>query len=305
MTADRIDPRGGDAEDVEDHAASRDAPPTAAETLFETASAAERDSLQVELDGYSGPLDLLLDLARRKKIDLKPMSMLALAEQYLIFFERARAARLDMAADYLVMAAWLAYLKSRQLLPEPPSDDEPSGEDMAAYLAFQLERLQALQGAIEELFARPRLGETFFPRGEPEKRVVSTKIEWTATQHELLLAYARQRMKASFTPLHLDRRAVVAIDQALARLRAALGPTPGWERLAAYLPEEWREEASVRSALASTFAAALELAKHGQIELRQDAAFAPIYISRRADAPSQETIVRPAPIDAEDEEITR
>lgn len=254
-------------------------------SLFETASASEREKLQLKLGGYDGPLDLLLDLARRQKVDIREISMLALAEQYLAFLREARRLRLDIAADYLVMAAWLAFLKSRLLLPKPPDDDAPSGEEMAAYLAFQLERLAGLRRAAEDLFALPQLGQAFFARGEPERRRVTTRVEWTATQHELLMAYARQRTKKEFKPLHLERRSVIAIDRALLRLRRALGATPGWSQLAAYLPDEWRDDAHLRSAVASTFAAALELAKHGQIAIRQDGAFAPIYIAARDDAP--------------------
>lgn len=249
--------------------------------LFDAAGRSEREKLELKLGTYDGPLDMLLDLARAQKVDLSQISMLELAEQYLIFLREARRLRLDVAAEYLVMAAWLAFMKSRMLLPAPPEDDEPTGEEMAAYLAFQLERLAAMRRVSDDLFARPRLGETFFARGEVERRVVTTRVEWTATQHELLMAYARQRTRKHFTPLHFERRAVVAIDQALLRLRQALDSSIGWDELAAYLPEEWREDAHLRSAVASTFAAMLELAKHGKADIRQDEPFGPIFVAPR------------------------
>ena len=250
--------------------------------LFKAATESTRDALELQLGSYDGPLDLLLDLARKQKVDLKEISMLALAEQFLAFLHAARRARLDIAAEYLVMAAWLAYLKSRLLLPKAPDDDQPTGEEMSAYLAFQLERLAGMRRAAEDLFARGKLGEAFFERGEPERRVVSTRIAWTATQHDLLMAYARQRTKENFKPLHLERRSVVAVDQALLRLRRALGSTPDWHSLLAFLPEEWRDEKHLRSAVASTFAAALELAKHGQVTLKQEGgAFSTIMIASK------------------------
>lgn len=252
------------------------------ETLFQRAADAE--TLNLALGSYEGPLDMLLDLARSQKVDLREISVLALAEQYLAFISAAKQLRLDLAAEYLVMAAWLAYLKSRLLLPKPPEDDEPSGEEMAAYLAFQLERLEGMRKAAEALFALPRLGTDFYARGEPERRIVSTRVEYVATQHELLLAYARQKTKENFKPLHLERRAVIAIDEALLRLRRAIGHVPDWERLAEFLPAEWRDDAHARSAIASTFAAALELAKHGQVLIRQDDAFGPIFLRMREDS---------------------
>lgn len=257
-----------------------------AETLFESASEEDGEKLVLALGAYEGPLDLLLDLARTQKVDLREISVLELAEQYLVFIAEAKRLRLDLAAEYLVMAAWLAYLKSRLLLPKPPEDDQPSGEELAAHLAFQLERLQAMRRVAQELLSLPQLGRAFFGRGEPERRKVTTRVEWTATQHELLLAYARRRTKENFQPLHLERRAVVAIDEALVRLRRILGDTVDWVLLETFLPEEWRDETHARSAMASTFAATLELAKHGQVWLRQDEMFAPIYVSRRE--PDQE-----------------
>lgn len=265
------------------------APDKPDDSLFAKASQAETERLILNLGSYEGPLDMLLDLARTQKVDLREISVLALAEQYLNFIEAAKLLRLDLAADYLVMAAWLAYLKSRLLLPKPPEDDGPSGEEMAAHLAFQLERLQGMRRAAEQLFARAQLGRDFFQRGEPERRIVSTRVEWTATTLDLLRAYARQKTKENFQPLHLERRAVVAIDEALLRLRRVIGDAVDWAALESFLPREWRDEDFARSAVASTFAASLELAKHGQIRLKQEEAFAPIYILRRNDEESQDT----------------
>lgn len=268
----------------------------AEETLFESASAAESETLVLALGAYEGPLDLLLDLARSQKVDLREISVLELAEQYLAFIATARKLRLDVAAEYLVMAAWLAYLKSRLLLPKPPDDDQPTGDELAEHLAFQLERLQAMRHAAQELLTLPQLGRNFFGRGDPERRTVSTRVEWAATLHELLLAYARQRTRENFQPLHLDRRAVVAIDEALLRLRRVLGDTVDWALLESFLPDEWRDDSHFRSALASTFAASLELAKHGRVLLRQDGAFGPIHLIPRdlvedaADAEPQEAM---------------
>ncbi|MEM9723894.1 MAG: ScpA family protein [Pseudomonadota bacterium] len=263
---------------------AEDAGAVPAETLFENASAVETERLVLALGGYEGPLDMLLDLARTQKVDLRQISILALAEQYLAFIAEAKRLRLELAADYLVMAAWLAYLKSRLLLPKPPEDDEPTGEEMAAHLAFQLERLQAMRDAAEALFALPRLGRDHHARGEPERRKISTRVEWTASQVDLFRAFVRQSTKKSFQPLHYERRSVVAIDEALLRLRRVLSGGPDWETLQSYLPPEWLDDEYARSAIASTFAAALELAKHGQVLLRQEEAFAPLYIQRREDA---------------------
>ncbi len=249
------------------------------------AAAAEReDPLVLNLDGYEGPLHALLDLARLQKVDLRKISVLQLAEQYLQFIREARRLRLDIAADYLVMAAYIAYMKSRLLLPKiVEEDDEPSGEEMAAYLAFQLQRLEAVRGVADEIFARSQLDRDFFARGEPEKRRITTRVEWVATQHDLLMAYSRQASKKSFQPLHLDRRSVVAIDEALVRLRKALGVQMDWRELYSYLAPEWRDEEHARSAVASTFAATLELAKLGRLFLRQDEQFGPLMVMPRAE----------------------
>ena len=266
-----------------------------ADTLFESATDHGGEQLLLNLGAFEGPIDVLLELARSQKVDLKEISVLALAEQYLVFIAEARRLRLDLAADYLVMAAWLAFLKSRLLLPKPPDEEGPSGEEMAAHLAFQLERLQAMRQAAEKLFDRDQLGRDFFGRGEPEKRRVSTRVEWSASLLELLRGYARMNTRGNFRPLHLDRPPVVPVDEALARVRALIGDVEDWAALESFLPREWRDSSMARSAVASTFAATLELAKHGQLRVRQAGLFEPIYIVRRTDGEDDEEAVEAPP----------
>lgn len=254
----------------------RDPPaPAAADT-------GDGEMLVVNLDVFEGPLDLLLTLARTQKVDLAKISVLRLAEQYLAFIAEARRLRLELAADYLVMAAWLAWLKSRLLLPPPHDDDEPSGEELAARLAFQLERLEAMRRAAAELMARPQLGRDVFPRGRAEAIVVQRELRWTATLAELLGAYARVRARDEFRPLPLERPAVMTMEMALERLERQLGVRLDWLDLAAFLPAEWRGAPERRrSALAGFFAASLELARQGRVELRQEEPFAPLMLRRR------------------------
>lgn len=247
-------------------------------------TAAPEDRLTVDLDGYEGPLDMLLDLARRQKVDLRRISVLALADQYIVFIEGAKAHRIDLAASYLVMAAWLVYLKSRLLLPQPEGDpDTPSGEELAARLAHRLARLDAMRRMGEGLMARDRLGRDRFVRGAPEAVTVEQQIRWQATLADLLGAYARVAAREEYRPLHLDaeRPMTVAIEDALAWMREMLGDVPRWAELSAFLPERWivRPE-TVRSAVASSFVAALELARDGALELRQERPFAPLYLRR-------------------------
>ncbi len=253
-------------------------------TPFEARSAAE--ALIVDVDGFEGPLDLLLTLSRTQKVDLRRISILALAEQYLVFVDSARAQRIELAADYLVMAAWLAYLKSRLLLPPDPAAEGPSADEMAAHLAFQLERLEAMRAAAAKLMARDRLGQQIFARGAPEARTTDRRTEFTATLADLLRAYGRLRTKEAFRPLALDRSEIFAMEAALDRLRPLLGATPDWAELSRFLPPDWQgDPARRRSALAATFAAALELVKSGEAELDQDTTFAPLKLRRRPAAP--------------------
>lgn len=255
---------------------------SAAERL-PTADRLEAEALIVDVDGFEGPLDLLLTLSRTQKVDLRKISVLQLAEQYLQFVRRAAALRLELAADYLVMAAWLAFLKSRLLLPPEPGETGPSAEDLAAHLAFQLERLAAMREAAARLMARDQLGRDFFARGLPEDVTQTRDITYEATLLDLMRAYARIRTKDEFRPYAFDRQDVYTMEQALERMRGLLGYAGEWADLTSFLPEGWdATPARRRSATASHFAAILELAKRGQITLKQGETFAPIMI-RKAD----------------------
>ncbi|MDE3122938.1 MAG: segregation/condensation protein A [Paracoccaceae bacterium] len=243
------------------------------------------EALIVDVEGFEGPLDLLLTLSRTQKVDLRRISVLQLAEQYLVFVDRAKALRIELAADYLVMAAWLAYLKSRLLLPPEPGEDGPSAEDLAAHLAFQLERLQAMREAAARLMARDQKGRDFFARGLPEDVTRIRKVVWTASLLDLMQAYARIRTRDDFRPFVMDRHDVFTMEQALDRMRGLIGYAGDWTDLVSYLPEGWElDPRRRRSATAAHFAASLELAKRGQIELRQTETFAPIQIRRKPDA---------------------
>jgi segregation and condensation protein A len=245
---------------------------------------AAEEALVVDVGGFEGPLDLLLTLAQSQKVDLRRVSILALAEQYLAFVSEARRLRIELAADYLVMAAWLAFLKSRLLLPQPKGDAGPSGEELAARLAERLARLEAVRRAAALLMARDRLGSDVFARGMPETAPAAAPGGWTATLADLLRAYAAIRSRGAYAPLHLKRPAILTLEEAFARLSAALGGAVDWADLAAFLPADWRESPERRrTAAASTFVAALELAKRGAVELRQSAPFAPLYLRARVD----------------------
>ncbi|HPD90853.1 MAG: segregation/condensation protein A [Rhodobacter sp.] len=242
----------------------------------------EDEALIVDVDGFEGPLDLLLTLSRRQKVDLRRISVLQLSEQYLRFVEAARALRIELAADYLVMAAWLAFLKSRLLLPPDPGEEGPSAEDLAAHLAFQLERLEAMREAAGRLMGRDRLGREFFARGAPETQAIEKRTQHTASLLDLIQAYARIRTKDEFRPYAFDRTDIYPLETALERLRGMIGHAVDWSDLAGFLPPGWRAAgARRRSALASTFAASLELAKQGQLDLRQSETFAPIRLRLR------------------------
>lgn len=241
------------------------------------------EALIVDVDGYEGPLDLLLTLSRTQKVDLRQISVLALAEQYLAFIHKARDLRLELAADYLVMAAWLAFLKSRLLLPPDPSEEGPSGEELAAHLAFQLERLAAMRDAAAKLMARDQLGRDFFARGITEDVTRTRRVTYTATLLDLMQGYARIRTKDEFRPFVLDRESTYTMEEALGRMRKLIGFAGEWSDILSYLPEGWEAEPKKRrSATAATFAASLELVKEGRLEIRQSDTFAPIQIKRRA-----------------------
>ena len=241
------------------------------------------EALVVDVGSFEGPLDLLLSLARTQKVDLLQISMVALAEQYLAFVDKAKQLRLELAADYLVMAAWLAFLKSRLLLPPDPTEDGPSGEELAAHLAFQLERLEAMRNAAANLMARDQKGRDFFVRGVPEDFERVRKVRYTATLLDLMQGYARTRTKDEFRPFVMDREHVDTMERALERMRPLIGFAREWTDLVMYMPDGWQGDAMrTRSATAATFAASLELVKEGNIELRQGETFAPIQIRRKA-----------------------
>jgi segregation and condensation protein A len=249
----------------------------------------DEERLVVDLEGYEGPIDVLLALAREQKVDITRISILALAEQYIAFIAQARKVRLEIAADYLVMAAWLAYLKSRLLLPTPSEDKaEPTAADMAAALAFQLQRLQAMQDAGARLMARPQLGKDVFLRGAPEGlRVVSTTV-YTATLYELLKAYGEHRGRKQNSMLRIIPTELYSMEAALERLSTILGRMPDWTTLQSFIPQELRGGIVARSALAAMFSASLELVRSGKLQLRQDRSFGQIFIRKAPDNPVTE-----------------
>ncbi len=267
-----------------------DAPPEDPTPVLEPAEAAfeaegarseQEADFRVDVDGYEGPLDLLLELARRQKVDLSRISVLALAEQYLEFIEAARRIRLELAADYLVMAAWLAYLKSRLLLPAPPKTQEPDAKDLAANLARRLSRLQAIRVAAERLMNRPRLGRDLFTRGAPEGLDIVNAPIFRASLFDLLSAYARQRQKQALSHVSLKHRQVWSLAEAREALERIIGMAVEWTALDDYLIDWVATPAQARTARASTFSASLEMVKEGLIDLRQDRAFAPLLLRRR------------------------
>lgn len=238
-------------------------------------------ALVVDVDGFEGPLDLLLHLARNQKVDLARISVLALAEQYLAFIDRARAVRLELAADYLVMAAWLAYLKSRLLLPKQASGDGESGEEMAAVLHFRLKRLEAMRDAAARLVNRNRLGRDVFARGMPELVVVETRNQYTASLYDLLTAYAIQRQRQAISNVRIAKRGVWSLKEARDILTRLVGASKDWTALDRFLVEYLAGPEERATAIASSFAATLELVREGMIEMRQEGAFSPLYLRGR------------------------
>jgi segregation and condensation protein A len=244
------------------------------------------EALIVNLDGFEGPLDLLLALARTQKVDLAKISVLALAEQYLTFVNQALKARLELAADYLVMAAWLAFLKSKLLLPrEEGQENQPTGDELAARLAFRLMRLEAMRTAAGKLVTRKRLGRDVFTRGNPEGvRTIRTR-KYTAMIFDLLKAYADQRKKTVKRVHVVPRRTVWSIKEARERLEGLLGEGVGdWVQLDLFLQRYGAMPDIARTARASSFGATLEMARDGTVELSQAEPFAPIYMRRRGHA---------------------
>ena len=248
------------------------------ETDFDAERADGDPAFTVDLDGFEGPLDLLLELARRQKVDLSRISVLALAEQYLIFVEQARKVRLELAADYLVMAAWLAYLKSRLLLPDPPKADEPGAAELADALARRLKHLESIRRAAEGLLNRPRLGRDFFQRGTTEEAAVAPRPRFQATLFDLLSAYARQAQKHARARVQMKPRVVWSLAQAREALGRLVGAASEWTDMDLWLIAYCADPKMQRSARASSFSASLELVREGKIELRQDRAFAPIWL---------------------------
>lgn len=252
---------------------------------FETGRPADvaegEPALVVDVEGYEGPLDLLLMLARQQKVDLAKISILALADQYLSFIEAARKIRLELAADYLVMAAWLAFLKSRLLLPEPPSVEGPSAEEMATALANQLRRLEAIREAANRLLNRPQFQRDIFPRGNPESIAEIKHPKFTATLYDLLSAYATQRQSRVLTSVHLAKRTVWSLAEARASLERLVGFAEDWSCLDEYLMKYVADPTQKATVFASSFAAALELVREGEMEINQKQAFAPIYFRKR------------------------
>ena len=245
---------------------------------FEADSVTDDDRLLIELDGFEGPLDLLLSLAREKKIDIGQVSIAALATQYIDYINDLKKHRLEIAADYLVMAAWLAYLKSKLLLPKEETDEELSGEEMAAHLAFRLQRLEAMREAGKSLVNRNRLGRDFFSRGDPEPVIVDRKKDYSATLYDLLSAYATQRQRASVSHVTIAKREVWSLSDAREILDRMIGEFGDWTDLTSFLLPYIPQPEMRNTIVASSFAATLELVREGKLSMRQDGAFEPIYL---------------------------
>jgi segregation and condensation protein A len=257
-----------------------------------SAIVADDQALLVQVDGFEGPLDLLLTLARNQKVDIAKISILKLAEQYLEFIESAKKLNLELAADYLVMAAWLAYLKSRLILPqEKASDGEPSADEMATRLRWRLQRLDAMRAASTRLMGRERLDRDVFGRGDPEPVNVIKLRTYKDTLYDLLTSYATERVRKLGGQVYRPVQPIVLqIEEARERLERMLGRISDWSALTRLLPLEWQGEGRRRSAMASTLLACLEMARDGKVELQQMAPFAEIFVRdahRATDVPSE------------------
>lgn len=242
------------------------------------------DQLLLNIDGYEGPIDVLLDLARAQKVDIAKISILQLVRQYLEFIDRAKARNLELAAEYLVMAAWLAYLKSRLFLPAEENAEEPSAAEMAEALQYQLRRLEAMQSAAEKLLEQPRLGQEIFARGMPEGLESRTATLWDVSLYDLLKAYGDIERRKKSESYDLPVFKLMSMDAAMTRLSRMLGSLPKkgagtvWATLHSFVPEGIQDRLYGRSALASTFTAGLEMVKQGKLEIRQDGLFRPVYV---------------------------
>lgn len=257
---------------------------TQPQPIFEADDAAAgggASQMVLDLEGFEGPIDVLLTLAREQKVDITRISILQLADQYLTFITAARRVRLELAADYLVMAAWLAYLKSRLLLPAANDGEGPTGEQMAEALAFQLRRLEAMQDVGARLMARPLVGREVFYRGAPEGIEIVTSNEFTAELYDLLQAYGALRARGEGGTLHISPSELYSIEDAFERLGRLLGRVADWQTLSTFLPQGIEGGLVGRSALASTFAASLELVRQGKAQMQQAGTFAPIFLRSR------------------------
>jgi segregation and condensation protein A len=258
-----------------------------AEQEFETElpeRSGDEPSLMVDVEGFEGPLDLLLTLARQQRVDLAKISILALADQYLAFIEEARKMRLELAADYLVMAAWLAYLKSRLLLPEQHPAEGLTAEEMANALALRLRRLEAIRKFAEQLMNRPQLGRDVFERGQPEPIAEIKHPQWSATLYDLLSAYASRRQIQSRSVVRVAKRTVWSLADAREALERLIGQSMDWSPLDQYLIAYFTDPATTATVLASSFAAALEMIREGQLEAHQQGAFSPLYLRKKRNA---------------------
>ncbi len=235
----------------------------------------------VDVEGFEGPLDLLLALARQQKVDLAKISILALADQYLVFIEAARQVRLELAADYLVMAAWLAYLKSRLLLPEAAPGEGPSAEDMALALANRLQRLEAIREFAGRMMERPQLNRDVFARGLPQPIAEIKRPEYSATLYDLLTAYAQQRQRSAMSRVRFKQRTVWSLAEARSALERLIGQSSDWSRIDSFLIAYVVEPALAATVFASSFASALELVREGVAEIHQKESFSPLYMRKR------------------------
>ena len=239
------------------------------------------DDLIVNLTGYEGPLDVLLIMAKSQKVDLMKISILQLTEQYLVFIAEVRKKNLELAADYLVMAAWLAYLKSNLLLPREETGEELTAEQMAERLKFQLKKLEAIRQVSEKLMNLPVLGTNFFNRGMPEGIRLIRTPEYYLSLYDLLKSYANQRYKSAYSSMVIERPAVYAMEEALVRLQRMVGTTFEWTKLENFLPPEFSRGKNARSGVAGTLAAAMELVREGVLEIQQLAPFGPVFIKNK------------------------
>ena len=248
----------------------------------------EEERLIVDIDGFEGPLDVLLTLSRTQKVDLKQISILELVKQYLEFVQQARELRLELAADYLVMAAWLAYLKSRLLLPEEDNEDELSAEELAARLTYQLQRLGAIRDRAAELMSRNQMGRDMFVRGAPEPVIVTRHHTYELSLYDLLKAYSEHKTRGAAADIRIHKRAFYTLDNAIERLSEMLGVALDWTNLEQFMPQDIDDPQIVRSAKASMFTASLELAKNGKADIIQKQTFGALYIRGRRQKQSED-----------------